>query len=137
VFQLIERQYVGPNQLHDRYADADLIEIRRMDFSSDYEANCCPVIHDGDWSISAYGAYKNLLDALHAIKGIFGEVRNLDLYKTPFKSPDPNALIVFKPGQYAPLGCEASYIMAANVIGRDVSASHRRRNYTACQNLPS
>ena len=124
-YYIIETSYVGPNQEQEQYIDADLIEISAVPArtNSSHEVRIegwCGTTND--YSVHAHGEYPTLEAALAAVAEKFGDVRDSDPNGDRFESDDEDALEIYRPGKYTPMGREATGNWIYDGLKIDVTA---------------
>lgn len=107
MFYVIETSYIGPNRNQDEYIDADRIEIctEPAKTNSSHEVRTegwCGTTND--YCVTAHGEYDTLEKARDAVMDKFAPVRDSDILGYSFASGYDDAVAVFKPGKYQPMG---------------------------------
>ncbi len=103
MYQIIERQYTGPERADRSHIDASIIEICQPGQST----NVSPLPLSG-WSIKDHGKFDTFEDATDGVAAIFGELRTADPLGQPFASEREHVVAVFKPGKYVQRKCLAT-----------------------------
>jgi len=121
MYYIIERDYVGPNQDQDQYADSHyvLIQSEPGRTNSSNEPRIAGWLGTtNDWCESAHGEYETLEEAREAIATEFGEVREAS---PTFEDPD-TIVAIYKVGRYEPMSSQETAEWAYDGVQSDVDA---------------
>lgn len=115
MYYITEHSYAGPNQLQEKFWDADYIVIStippRTNMSHEVRTEgWCGTTND--WGIYAHGEFESMEDAVEAINSRFNGSREIDDndgvddFAHHAKHNDDGWLVTFKPGRYEPISPE-------------------------------